>query len=503
MSESHSRHESDSYQPAPAYDVDVDAESSATDFAEATSKRKEYLPHRTFNKDGWGLEILSLLLSLALFIGMVAIFCTMQNKPLSKWPFPIDISAAIAILATGCTAAMMHNVSAFIGQLKWLYFGDSPRQLYTIERFDEASRGPYGSAIFVFRIPWNVATIGALITILRLGFAPFSQQVISLQPKEVDIADSTTTFGFAHAYDRNLSDNHGQSRPDPQMQSAILRGLYDIKFRTEFGINTTTSRETYDGGPDPWCPIIWDPAEVARIAIYRSGSTPEYEAWDINITECTVKFTAYIYMEAQANGSTFAFGNISEIDLGDAEWNPIDIGGTRWALENNRSTLASFPRLTLYLRDLFALQAFFESTTFQSEFFVGNYDNKNPGLSAALAGGVDLQRAFDNMARSMTDYLRSGPNMQLAKGFRIQSEIFVFVRWWWLIGPGLLELAALIFAMCTIVSNARKRKVPLWKSSALVLLTCKHDVDAGQIHGEFRDIKDLETMAKASKAQLE
>ncbi|KAM0541068.1 hypothetical protein ACHAPJ_013393 [Fusarium lateritium] len=202
MSEHHSRPGSDLYEPAPVDDVDAD--SSAMDFAEENPKRKEYVSHGTFNKDGWGLEILSLLVSLALFVGIVLIFYTMKNKALSKWPLPIDINTAIAILATGCTAAMMHNVSAFIGQLKWLYFGNSPRQLYNIERFDEASRGPYGSAIFVFRTPWNMATFGALITILRLGFAPFSQQVISLQPREVSIQHNTTTFGFAHAYDRHI-----------------------------------------------------------------------------------------------------------------------------------------------------------------------------------------------------------------------------------------------------------------------------------------------------------
>ncbi|KAJ4268979.1 hypothetical protein NW762_003050 [Fusarium torreyae] len=132
---------------------------------------------------------------------------------------------------------------------------------------------------------------------------------------------------------------------------------------------------------------------------------------------------------------------------------------------------------------------------FQSEYVYGNYDGKNPGLSAALAGGVDLQGAFDSMA--------TRPNMQLATGFRVETEIFVLIRWWWLIGPGLLELAALIFAVCTIVGNTRKRKVPLWKSSALVLLACRHDADAGQIQGEFKDVKDLKKVAKVSKAQLE
>lgn len=103
----------------------------------------------------------------------------------------------------------------------------------------------------------------------------------------------------------------------------------------------------------------------------------------------------------------------------------------------------------------------------------------------------------------MTDYLRSGTNEKLAQGVRRQSQIFVSIRWCWLIGPGVLELAALVFAVCTIVGTARKHEVPLWKSSALVLLNCRHDMSSGIIQGEFWDVKELEKTAKVSKARLE
>ncbi|KAM0541067.1 hypothetical protein ACHAPJ_013392 [Fusarium lateritium] len=267
------------------------------------------------------------------------------------------------------------------------------------------------------------------------------------------------------------------------------------EYRTEFRINTTTNKGSYFGG-------LYEHGEVARMAIYRSGSDNGNRAQNINITECTVDLTAYKYVRAQADGSTFAFGEVFEIDLRNASWNLTQDLSSLYALQSNDTTLTNLPRLTIYPGDLYTLRAFFETTMFQSEYVYGNYDGKNPGLSAALAGGIDLQGAFDSMARSMTDYLRSGPNMQLATGFRIETEIFVLIRWRWLIGPGLLELAALIFAVCTIAGNARKRKVPLWKSSALVLLTCQHDADAGQINGEFKDVKELKKMAKASKAQL-
>ncbi|RGP67734.1 hypothetical protein FSPOR_5924 [Fusarium sporotrichioides] len=214
---------------------DTDTESTEPTLIPKPPETKESAKNGTFSQHEWGLEILSASVSFLLFIGMIVIFWTMQDEPVSKWSFPISINATIAILSTACTAAMMHNVSAFIGQLKWLYLNIKPRQLYTVQRFDEASRGPYGSILFLLKVSWNMATLGALITILRLGFAPMAQEVISLEPRPVNTTDKNATFGFAHTYDRNLSMGHNSERPpDPHMQAAIIKGLYDINTAPPF-----------------------------------------------------------------------------------------------------------------------------------------------------------------------------------------------------------------------------------------------------------------------------
>lgn len=191
------------YEVTPARDVDTD-EIELNPTSESTRKRS-YVRHGTFSTHGWGLELLSSFTTLLLFSGMVAIFCSMRNKPYREWPLSISINTIIAIMSTACTAAMMHNVSAFIGQLKWLHFRRSSQSVYDVERFDEASRGPLGAILLICRLPWNLATLGAFITILRLGFSPLSQAVVSLEPKMVDVPSNDSTFGYAHAYDRNMT----------------------------------------------------------------------------------------------------------------------------------------------------------------------------------------------------------------------------------------------------------------------------------------------------------
>ncbi|CVL11796.1 hypothetical protein FPRO06_13092 [Fusarium proliferatum] len=553
------------YEVTPARDVDTD-EIELNPTSESTHKRS-YVRHGTFSTHGWGLELLSSFTTLLLFSGMVAIFCSMRNKPYREWPLSISINTIIAIMSTACTAAMMHNVSAFIGQLKWLHFRRSSQSVYDVERFDEASRGPLGAILLICRLPWNLATLGAFITILRLGFSPLSQAVVSLEPKMVDVPSNDSTFGYAHAYDRNMTTGaQSEIPPDTKMQSAILQGLYDISsipvfncggaclwkdpyvslgfkstcknvtmstletkhcikpegrpgmvfdrncnFTTPGNITITTQHvrtdsqttfrinatRTHLAHPDNITTTLDD---IVRIAVWRSGYDTSFNATDINITECAVGFTAYEYPRAEANGSTFSFGKVAEMDIKHANWsweNPM----ARTHLTSNKTS--NLPPFKISIVDIEALQAFFESTTFQSEFVSGSAKNNNPGLSAALDGDTNLTRAFDNMARGMTDYLRSGPNEKLAKGVRRESQIFVFIRWYWLIGPAVLELSALVFAVFTIVGTARKHEVPLWKSSALVLLSCRHDVDSGVIHGEFGDIKEMEKMAKVSKARLE
>ncbi|OQE26033.1 hypothetical protein PENFLA_c007G08200 [Penicillium flavigenum] len=148
----------------------------------------------------------------------------------------ISLNATVSILTTACTTALMYGVSTFIGQSKWLHFKNGPRKLADFETFDEASRGVRGSILLLTTVKWNIATIGAFITILRLAFSPFAQQVVLIKQRDIISPSDTATLGYAHNYTINKQVNLFNSRiesipQDPDMQSAVYQGLY--------GINTT------------------------------------------------------------------------------------------------------------------------------------------------------------------------------------------------------------------------------------------------------------------------
>ncbi|KAF5517237.1 hypothetical protein CGCA056_v011191 [Colletotrichum aenigma] len=243
--------------------------------------------------------------------------------------------------------------------------------------------------------------------------------------------------------------------------------------------------------------------EFARFALYRATPNYNFKPVNDNITECSLSLAAYKYTDAQSNGTSFAFQNAQKIDLGGREsWG---VSGTFYEdqLFTNESTADHLPKFTLSWADFKALQNFFESGSIITEWVDGNYENKELGVSAALAGDVDVGKRFEQMAVSMTDYLRSGPNMQLALGERIDNVPFVSIRWWFFVDPAAIEAFALLFAVLTIFSNRKNSRVPLWKSSALAVLACEHEKKAELLITTAKDIKEMGKSAETSFVKLE
>ncbi|KAH0425195.1 hypothetical protein CcaCcLH18_11129 [Colletotrichum camelliae] len=494
----------------PARVDDVDEESPRPDAV-------EYKRYNLFTCNEWGLEIVTSIGSLAILAVVAYIFSDVDGKPLSAWTLPISLNALISVLTTTASAAIMHGVSAFISQLKWLHFKNGPQKLEHLEKFDGASRGPWGSLKFLVSMKLNLATIGALITIVRLGLSPLAQQVVKIDERSVNSTiDENVTFGFAHAYNRGVifADLRGIPQ-DPNMQAAILQGLYNIStpatfacpvackwqgsyvslgFTTECRDVTQTTlqsqvclssrRQHTEWGtryqmnvslskrPDEF-------PELARFAIYRASPDHNFQLLDVNVTECSLSLAAFNYTDAQSNGTAFAFGDT-----------------------NSKAT--NLPAFELCYDDLQALQDFFRSEAITTEWVDGGSDNNVHGLSAAaLAGDVDIGKRFQRMAVSMTDYLRSGPNKKLVPGVRVDKIAFVSIRWGFFVGPAVIEALALLFAMLTIFSNRKNSKVPLWKSSALAVLACEHEKKSELLKTTAKDIKKIEKLAETSFVKLE
>ncbi|KLU85043.1 hypothetical protein MAPG_04075 [Magnaporthiopsis poae ATCC 64411] len=187
----------------------------------------------------WWWEMLAIVASLLCMAGIVIILARMNGRPLTNWTFFLSLPATIAVFSTAAKSLAAVAIGASISQSKWLHFRAGPRPLGDLDRFEEASRGPMGSLKLVGAGPWGLVTIGALATVLALGFDVFIQQLVRLDPRDVAFDDGRAALGLSHDYITGALPPYGlgiftsQFRVDAlsvdvSMQGAIYRGLFGL-----------------------------------------------------------------------------------------------------------------------------------------------------------------------------------------------------------------------------------------------------------------------------------
>lgn len=112
-----------------------------------SSKRPRWLSPCT---DPWFWENLSVIFSLLCLTAIFVILAVYNNSPSPRLPHGLTLNAIVSILATGSKASLIFVTSESIGQLKWIWFR-TKRALIDMENFDNASRGPWGCLILLYR----------------------------------------------------------------------------------------------------------------------------------------------------------------------------------------------------------------------------------------------------------------------------------------------------------------------------------------------------------------
>jgi len=99
----------------------------------------------------WIFEILALIASIASIAAIVIILVGQNNKPITAWTFIFTLNTWVAALGTVARTALAFAMSACVGQQKWSWLNRRSDSVLAFERFDEASRGPWGgSRLFVW-----------------------------------------------------------------------------------------------------------------------------------------------------------------------------------------------------------------------------------------------------------------------------------------------------------------------------------------------------------------
>jgi hypothetical protein len=152
---------------------------------------------------GWYWEFGAILTGVVSTAVIVAVLAKIDGKPLSSWTYSIQPASLVAIFSTIAKSCLLVPVAVCLSQLKWSYF-EKPRELGHMQVFDDASRGPWGAFVFLWKtkgVAW-LASVGALITLLMMAFEPFSQQAIHVTQNYVRLRNETGKV----AYSGDMSD---------------------------------------------------------------------------------------------------------------------------------------------------------------------------------------------------------------------------------------------------------------------------------------------------------
>ncbi|KAK0123470.1 hypothetical protein ONS96_010453 [Cadophora gregata f. sp. sojae] len=168
----------------------------------------------------WKWELLSLVGTIMALVAIVIVLNHYNGKPSPKWPYEITLNTLVSVFSTLLKALMMMAVAECISQLKWIWFKD-PRSLTDLTTFENASRGPWGSAQLLFTLKFHhLAVLGCLVTIVTIAVDPFVQQAIRFYSCKYIETSSLASIPIAQSY------NPQQDLLSP-LEVAMVGAIYD------------------------------------------------------------------------------------------------------------------------------------------------------------------------------------------------------------------------------------------------------------------------------------
>ena len=93
----------------------------------------------------WLLEILSTCAAIAVLVAVSVLLSAFDGRPNPLWTGGITLNTVVAFGSVLFRVSLMVPVASCISQLNWIWFAQAKRPLYDAVRFDQASRGLYGS----------------------------------------------------------------------------------------------------------------------------------------------------------------------------------------------------------------------------------------------------------------------------------------------------------------------------------------------------------------------
>ena len=217
------------HKPSSGAQEDVAAVSKNDNSTAQRNQRKSTCRCTRFTVDViWLPEIISFLFAVVAFLAIVILLAVRKDKPLPNWPSLIGINSLVAIFSSVLRVALLFPVAECVSELKWIWFAN-PQPVSDFDRFDSASRGPWGALKLLLKRPGNgLTSLGASITILLLAVGPFVQQILQFSSCPIPLEGSSAIVARTNNYTVGAFQRAvGDPFVDKKMTTALYQGLLD------------------------------------------------------------------------------------------------------------------------------------------------------------------------------------------------------------------------------------------------------------------------------------
>ncbi|KAF7517854.1 hypothetical protein G7054_g13667 [Neopestalotiopsis clavispora] len=287
---------------------DTETSTKRSKTSDYTGSNAPKLPlRRDLFNDNWLWEILCTGLSVVCLIALVVLLKVFDQQPLPELRYGLTFNAIISILVTVSRTALGVVVANCISQLKWHWYlrerRTAGKSMLDIQLYDDASRGPWGSLVFLFTPhAWSWASIGAVVTIVVLTLDPFAQQLAQYPLRDFTLpsnADAPPPL-IPRAETLFAGDNFYDSSQflDTDLLSAMTSSVW-----------TDSSPDSYV--TDPVCAgdtCTWD--EVESLA-FCSACEDKTQVWHLDGCSLQFNLTQETWELLTGNASQLSNGTIS------------------------------------------------------------------------------------------------------------------------------------------------------------------------------------------------
>ena len=493
----------------------------------------------------WVPEIVALLLSVAALLAIAIVLRIYDGRALTDLNMPKDLTlnGIIAAIATFDRIFLTVPVGSAISQEVWLWFArnnkkTSPRsQLQDLGLSDQASRGAWGSFIFIFRSRRRLlALFGALIMVISLTIGTFSQQLIGIENLPI-MAPSALQPGSvprSTIYKGTSSDSQETNYGPPlNVLAPVYQGLFSGGVEpvqaTCLSGNCTFPATTSLAMCGACAPIEYHQTSctdnnINPMCNYTTAAGSNFsllnnEAADLHLDGTgfqvqtsfgkrwskSVKDTLYLAnFEMMGYNYTATSGSTRGQELKATEcalWfcvntyeTTISSGIQQQAQVSSFSNVNATYNLNDYTfhvptnnieDDKFVV----DDVTYealQSAFYgklngtvtsgISGYYTLDDSILAIWNGTTNQDWWISNLAMSLTNHIRTANPASDSRFDGTAYQLGVKIRWVWLALPVAMVVFAILFLTIVMVQTARS-DVSSWKASPLTLLL--FDVDGG------------------------